>query len=326
VLTDAIVGVVAGALFDFSLRQGLLLGAILAGTDGAAVFALLRGVRLPDRLRHTLEGESGLNDPIAVLLVLVGIDLITKPHYGAGTAVLFLARELGEGVAVGALGGLLVARGARLAHRLPGGLVLVASLATAALAYGVAGALGGSGFLAVYLVGLAVGDAPLDDREAVIAFHRGLALVAEIGMFVALGLLVFPSQFGPIVVKALLLAFITALVARPVATAVATIGQGFTRAERRLLAWAGLRGAVPVILATFAVIDNVPRAIELLNIVFFAVLVSATLQGTTVQPLAARAWRRAAEDRAHQSNQPAAERPEPPHPRRAGSVRARGAD
>jgi cell volume regulation protein A len=326
VVTAAIVGVVAGALFDFSLRQGLLLGAILAATDGAAVFALLRGVKLPARLRHTLEGESGLNDPIAVLLVLVMIDLITKSHYGAGNAALFLARELGEGVAVGAFGGWLAARGARLAHRLPGGLVLVASLATAALAYGVAGALGGSGFLAVYLVGLAVGDAPLADREPVIAFHRGLALVAEIAMFVALGLLVFPSQFGPIVVKAILLALITALVARPIATAVATIGQGFSGAERRLLAWAGLRGAVPVILGTFAVIDNVPRAIELLNIVFFAVLVSATLQGMTVQPLAARAWRRGAEDQASMPDQPGGERREATPPPPAGSVRVRGAE
>jgi cell volume regulation protein A len=166
--------------------------------------------------------------------------------------------------------------------------VLVASLATAALAYGVAGALGGSGFLSVYMVGLALGDAPIAEREPVVAFHRGLAMVAEIAMFFALGLLVFPSQFGAIAIKAVLLALITAVVARPLASTVATVGQGFTRSERMLLAWAGLRGAVPVILATFAVIDGVPRSVELLNIVFFAVLVSAALQGVTVQGLAAR--------------------------------------
>jgi cell volume regulation protein A len=136
------------------------------------------------------------------------------------------------GVAVGAIGGLLAARGARFAHRLPSGLVLVASLATAALAYGIAAALGGSGFLAVYLVGLALGDARLADREPVIAFHRGLAMVAEIGMFFALALLVFPSQFGPIAVKALLLALITAVIARPVATTVATVRQRFSGPER----------------------------------------------------------------------------------------------
>jgi cell volume regulation protein A len=153
-----------------------------------------------------------------------------------------------------------------------------------------AGALGGSGFLAVYLVGLAAGDASFDDREPVLAFHRGLAMVAEIGMFFALGLLVFPSEFGPVAVKAVLLALATALIARPIASTIATVRQGFDRSERALLAAAGLRGAVPVILATFAVIDRVPRATELLNIVFFAVLLSAALQGAAVQALAARLW------------------------------------
>jgi cell volume regulation protein A len=289
-VTAVIVGLAAAALFEFSLLEGLLLGAILAATDGAAVFALMRGVRLPLRLRRTLEGESGLNDPIAVLLVLVVIDLMTMPHYGAGTAILFLVRELTIGVAVGAAAGLIAARGARHAQQLPNGLVHVGSLAAAALAYGAAGALGGSGFLAVYLVGLLLGDAQLVNRESVVGFHRGMAMLAEIGMFFALGLLVFPSQFGTVAIKALLLALITALLARPVASTVATVRQGFSRAERTLLAWAGLRGAVPVILATFAIIEGVPRSIELLNIVFFAVLVSAALQGPTVHALAARIW------------------------------------
>jgi cell volume regulation protein A len=289
VLTAAIVGLAASGLFDFSLLEGLLLGATLAATDGAAVFALLRGVRLPVRLRRTLEGESGLNDPVAVLLVLVAIDLITKPHHGAWSVIAFLGRELTLGMAVGAIGGWLAAHAAAHAHRLPTGLVLVGSLGAAALAYGVAGTLGGSGFLAVYLVGLALGDAPLTHREPTVAFHRGLAMVAEIGMFFALGLLVFPSQFGPIAVKALLLGLVTALVARPIAVTLATIRQGFAPSERVVLAWGGLRGAVPVILATFAVIEGVPRSLEMLNIVFFAVLLSATLQGPTVHILAARA-------------------------------------
>jgi cell volume regulation protein A len=283
--TAAIVGLAAYTLFDFSPLESLLLGAILAATDGAAVFSLLRGVRLPPRLRRTLEGESGFNDPVAVLVVLVAIDLITNPHHGALSTVLFLARELAIGCAVGAAGTLL-ARAAKHAHRLPSGLALVGSLAAAALAYGAAGVLGGSGFLAVYMVGLALGDARFRERESVIAFHRGLAMVAEIGMFFALGLLVFPSQFGPIVFNAVLVALITAVVARPVACLLATAGLGFTLSERTLLAWGGLRGAIPVILATFAVIAGVPRSVELLNIVFFAVLVSAGLQGATLQRLA----------------------------------------
>jgi len=287
VVTAAIVGLGASALFDFSLLEGLLLGAILAATDGAAVFALLRGVRLPLRLQRTLEGESGFNDPIAVLLVLVTIDLITNPQHGFGSTVLFVGHEVAVGVGVGLFGG-LVARGARHAHRLPGGLALVGSLAVAALAYGIAAVLGGSGFISVYMVGLSLGDASFADRKSVIAFHRGLAMVAEIGMFFALGLLVFPSQFGPIMVKAVLLAIVTAVIARPVATTLATVRQGFTKPERAILAWAGLRGAVPVVLATFAVLDGVPRSVELLNIVFFAVLLSAAVQGATVEALANR--------------------------------------
>lgn len=292
VLTAAIVGVAAVTLFHFSVLEGLLLGGILAPTDSAAVFALLRGAPLPQRLRRTLEAESGFNDPVAVLIVLVAIDLIMNPHHGVPSEVWLLTHEVAVGTAVG-LAGLLVARLAVHANKLPGGLALAGSLAIAALAYGVAAVLGGSGFLAVYMVGLALGDAPFADRESVIAFHRGLAMVAEIGMFFALGLLVFPSQFGPIVVKAVLLALVTALIARPVATTAATVGQGFARSERILLAWAGLRGAVPVVLATFAVIEGIAHGIELLNIVFFAVLLSAALQGSTVEALADRLLPRA---------------------------------
>ncbi len=188
------------------------------------------------------------------------------------------------GAAVGGLAIVIFKR----AGELPTGLVLVASFATAAVAYGAAGALGGSGFLAAYLAGLALGSVDLRDKPAVMAFHEGLSSVAEIGMFLALGLLVFPGQLGGVAVQAILLAAITALVARPVATFMATWKQGFTAAERVLLGWAGLRGAVPVILATFSVIRHVPHSLEFFNIVFFVVLLSATVQGATIEPLAAR--------------------------------------
>jgi potassium/hydrogen antiporter len=260
-----------------------------------------------------------------VLLVLVMIALISDPQYGPGNVVTFLLREVAVGSAVGILGGMVAAAIAWRARRLPTGLVMVGALAAAALAYGIAGTLHGSGFLAVYLVGLALGDSRLADREPVIAFHRGLATVAEIGMFFALGLLVFPSQFGPIALNALLLALITAVLARPVAAALATVRQGFTRGERALLAWAGLRGAVPVILATFAVIDKVPRSVELLNVVFFAVLLSAALQGISVQWLARRIWRRDGESAEPRSGRQPSKRitfarsaaPASAHPRRA---------
>ena len=287
VVTALIAGLAASWIFDFSLLEGLLLGAILAATDGAAVFALLRGARLPARLSRTLEAEAGFNDPVAVLLVLVVIELIVNPHYDVGDIVVFLVQEVGVGVAIGVGVGWLAIAATRRA-RLPTGLALVGSLATAATSYGAAGALGGSGFLAVYLTGLALGSAPLRDRPAVLAFHEGLASVAEIGMFLALGLLVFPSQLGDVALKGILLALITALVARPFAVALTTWNIGLNRRERALLGWAGLRGAVPVVLATFPVIARVPHSLEFFNIVFFAVLLSTLLQGSTFEPLARR--------------------------------------
>jgi potassium/hydrogen antiporter len=248
----------------------------------------LRGTALPAHLSRTLEAEAGFNDPVAVLLVLVTIQLIVNRDYSFRDATLFLVREVGVGVLVGAAIGWLARAGVPRAERLPTGLALVASLSIAAIAYGGAGALGGSGFLAVYMVGLALGDAAIPEALGIPAFHDGLASVAEIGMFLTLGLLVFPSQLGSIAVKGFLLAAIVAVVARPLAATLVTWREDFTSRERLLLGWAGIRGAVPVILATFAVISHVPRSIEFFNIVFFAVLVWATVQGLTIGPLAAR--------------------------------------
>jgi cell volume regulation protein A len=237
-------------------------------------------------LSRTLEGEAGFNDPIAVVLVLVMIDLILEPAYGAGDALVFIVREIGIGTITGLLVGAVAAFAARRAPELPSGTALVASFAIAAIAYGAAAALGGSGFVAVYLAGLALGDVSSREKPAVLAFHNGLASVAEFGMFLALGLLVFPSQLGDVAVKGLLLAAVMAFVARPIATFLATCGQRFSRSERVLLGWAGLRGAVPVILATLPVIRHVPQSLDFFNIVFFAVLLSAAIQGATIQPLA----------------------------------------
>jgi cell volume regulation protein A len=288
ITTALIAGGAAALLFDFSVKEGLLLGAILSATDGAAVFALIRGSRMSARVAHTLEGEAGFNDPVAVLLVLLMIKLIQHANYGALDAVWFFAREIAVGTAVGLGLGLTAATWLRRARSAPPALFLVGSLATAAIAFGGATLLEGSGFLAVYLAGLTLGDVRLETRAALLAFHEGLASTAEIGLFFALGLLVFPSQLGDIAGNALLLALAVMLIARPVAVGAATVVGDVTRNERLLLSWAGLRGAVPVVLATFAVIEHVPRSLQFLNIVFFAVLVSAVIQGSTVELLARR--------------------------------------
>ncbi len=288
-LTAGITGLAAAWLFDFTILEGLLLGSIVASTDGAAIFALLRGSTLRRRLARTLEGEAGFNDPVAVLLVIGFIEWIKQPDYGLADMALLFVRQLGIGVAVGALVGWLAVKGLRAAQLGTPGLYPVGTLATAAVAFGAADALHGSGFLAVFLAGLALGSASLPAKRTVTVFHEGLAWVAQIVLFLALGLLVFPGQLGEVALEGTVLALLLVLVARPVATVVATGFDRFSAAERFVLGWAGLRGAVPVVLATFAVIEGVPDdSLVFFNIVFFAVVISTLLQGATFEPLAQR--------------------------------------
>lgn len=285
--TAAITGFGAKILFGFSNLEAMLVGSVLAATDGAAVFALLRGSTLRRRLAKTLEGESGLNDPIAVLLVVALIEAITEPTYGGGDVVWLFVRQLGIGAVVGIVVGRLAVRAFEKVPLATPGLYPVASVAVAALAFGAADTLHGSGFLAVYLAGLFLGDRRIPAKRTVIAFHEGVASVAQIALFVVLGLLVFPSQLGGVALEAGALALFLAFIARPIATFAATAPFRFSFAERSVLGWAGLRGGIPVVLATFPVIDHVPRSIEFFNIVFFAVLVSTLLQGSTFERLAA---------------------------------------
>jgi cell volume regulation protein A len=285
-VTAAITGLAAAWWFHFSMLEALLLGAVVASTDGAAIFAMLRGSTLRRRVARTLEAESGLNDPIAVLLVLGLIDWIQHPGFGVLDMAVRLLRELGIGLAVGGLVGWLAVQAFRRARLATAGLYPVASLAIAAIAYGGAGALHGSGFLAVYLAGLTMGSGAIPARQTVTSFHDGVAWVGQIAMFLSLGLLVFPSQLTDVAVEGTAIALVLAFVARPLAAFVATLPFGFNWRERLVLGWAGLRGAVPVVLATFPVIAGVGEGKEIFNLVFFAVLLSTLLQGATFEPLA----------------------------------------
>jgi cell volume regulation protein A len=312
--TAVLTGLAAAWLFGFSTLEGLLLGSVVASTDGAATFALLRGSTLRRKLARTLEGEAGLNDPVAVLLVTGFIDWSLHPGYGLADMVELFARQVGIGLAVGLGVGWLAVQGFRRVRLATSGLYPVAAIATAALAYGGAATLDGSGFLAVYLAGLALGSAAIPARQTIATFHEGLAWVAQLTMFVVLGLLVFPSQLPGVAVEGTALALVLMLVARPVAVWLATSVAGYSGRERVVLGWAGLRGAVPVVLATFPVIAHVPRSLEFFNIVFFAVLLSTIVQGTTFQPLARRLG--------VTTNQPALPRPLT----EAGTIRRLGAE
>jgi cell volume regulation protein A len=286
VITAGVVGLAAAWLLDLSTLEGLLLGSIVAVSDSAAIFSVLRGSTLERRLARMLEGESGLNDAVAIVLVLGFIDYIEEPGYGVPDMLLLAVAELGIGTAVGLAVGRLAELALRRVQLGTTGLYPVASLAVAALAFGAAETLHGSGFISVYLTGLALGSAAIPARRTIDDFHDGLAWISQITMFLTLGLLVNPSGFGDIAGEALLIAAVLMLVARPFAALVATLGARLTLRESALVGWAGLRGAVPIVLATFPVIDNVEHAESFFNIVFFVVLTSTVIQGATLDPFA----------------------------------------
>jgi potassium/hydrogen antiporter len=284
--TAAITGLAASWLLDLSMLEGLLLGAIVSSTDAAAIFAVLRGSTLRRRLARTLEGEAGLNDPIAALLVIGFIDWIQQPDYGLLDMLALLAGELAIGLVAGLAVGWVAVRALRGFPFAAAGLYPVASVTALALAYGLAETAHGSGFLSVYLAGLVLGSARIPAKRSVVGFHEGLAWVAQLSMFLTLGLLVFPSQLDEVALEGTALALALAIFARPLAAYLATAGSGFSLAERTMLGWAGLRGAIPVVFATFPVIAGVGVGTEIFNIVFFAVLLSTVVQGLTIEPVA----------------------------------------
>ena len=281
-----IVGLAAGWALDLSTTEGLLLGSIVAATDSAAIFSVLRDSSLEKRLARILEGESGMSDPVAVILVLGFIRFVQEPDYTLLDMLGLAASELAIGVVVGlAVGRLSVLAFQRTRLSAPG-LYPVGSIAFAALGFGIADVLHGSGFMSVYLVGLALGSAPIPGKRTINEFHDGLAWISQIAMFMTLGLLVRPSEFGDVIGQSLLVTGVLMFVARPLAVYVFTLGSGLNIRESTLVGWAGLRGAVPIVLATFPVIEGVDEGGVFFNIVFFVVLASTLVQGVTLDPLA----------------------------------------
>jgi potassium/hydrogen antiporter len=289
VVSTLVTGVAAYVLFDLSWLESLLLGAVVASTDAAAVFATLRFTHIRRRLARTLEAESGGNDPMAIALTLGFIAWIEHPDsYGIDDLALLVVRQLGLGLVFGIAFGVVASW---LFARIPesiGAFAPVASVAAAAISFGAADAVGGSGFLAVYLVGLAVGSTPSRYRRQLVAFHEGIAFVAQVALFIVLGLLVFPHDLPGVALAGLGLAAFLVLVARPAAVWLSTAFSRYTHRERALLGWAGLRGAVPIVLATFALSSDVPDKETIFNAVFFVVLVSTLVQGTTLETVARR--------------------------------------
>jgi cell volume regulation protein A len=285
-ITALVSGLAASALFGLPVFEGLLLGSILASTDTAAVFGLIRGSTLRRRVATTLEAEAGLNDPVAVLLVVGFIDWIQRPDYTLVDMLALFGRELLIGSVCGLLAGWLATEAFRRVRLPVAGLYPVASFAVAAVAYGAADTLHGSGFLAVYLAGLTLADAEIQGRQTMTIFHDGLAWVAQVTLFLTLGLLVFPSQLGGAIGQGLLLWLAVTLFARPLAVVAATAFDRYSMAERVLLAAAGMRGGVAVVLATFPVTSGISGSVPFFNTIFIAVVLSTLVQGPTFEPLA----------------------------------------
>jgi cell volume regulation protein A len=285
-ITALVSGLATSALFGLPVFEGLLLGSILASTDTAAVFGLIRGSTLRRRVATTLEAEAGLNDPVAVLLVVGFIDWIQRPDYTLVDMLALFGRELLIGSVCGLLAGWLATEAFRRVRLPVAGLYPVASFAVAAVAYGAADTLHGSGFLAVYLAGLTLADAEIQGRQTMTIFHDGLAWVAQVTLFLTLGLLVFPSQLGGAIGQGLLLWLAVTLFARPLAVVAATAFDRYSMAERVLLAAAGMRGGVAVVLATFPVTSGISSSVPFFNTIFIAVVLSTLVQGPTFEPLA----------------------------------------
>ncbi|QOY37972.1 potassium/proton antiporter [Anaerobacillus isosaccharinicus] len=284
ILTAVIVAFAAKIILGVTWLEGFLFGAIVGSTDAAAVFAVLKGQNIRERLGATLEAESGSNDPMAMFLTISIIQLmvIDNPSYWLLIGSFFW--QMGIGLIIGLLLGKLATLAINRINLDSSGLYPVFALAFALLIYSLTDLIGASGLLAVYVAALVIGNSDLTYRQSIFRFNEGFAWMAQILMFTILGLLVFPSQLMTIdvIVKGLLLSIILVLVARPVAVFLSTINMGYDFKEKVFLSWAGLRGAVPIVLATFPMLAGIENSQLFFNVVFFVVLISALVQGSTI--------------------------------------------
>ncbi len=276
----------ANLLLGIDWQLALLLGAIVSSTDAAAVFSVLRIVPLPRRVAGLLEAESGFNDAPAVILVLMfsAVPFSFTPW----TAVVDLLYELVAGVVIGLACGALGAITLRRIALPASGLYPLATFGLGLLAFAASGTAHGSGFLAAYVAAVVLANSGLPHRSATRSFAEGLGWLAQIGVFVLLGLLVTPSELLDEVVPAIVIGLVLLLLGRPLSVAASLIGFRVPWREQIFVSWAGLRGAVPIVLATFPIVENVTESRRLLNIVFILVVVFTLVQGPSLRLVANR--------------------------------------
>jgi cell volume regulation protein A len=289
-LTALLVGLFAHYVMNFPIKEGLLLGAIVSSTDAAAVFTILRSqsVGLRGRLQPLLEFESGSNDPMAVFLTIFMIGMLK----GSQLSYLHMIPDFLKEMFFGAVIGLVIGKSVpwvfnklRLSYD---GLYHVLGIGTVLLTYGISGWVGGNGFLAVYVAGIIIGNSDFLYKNSLAKFHDGISWLMQIAMFLALGLLVFPSRLPGVILPGVMLALFLMFIARPAAVFISSIGSGFSFPQKLFLSWVGLRGAAPIVLATFPMIAGYADSDRIFNLVFFIVLSSVMIQGKSLMFVASK--------------------------------------
>ncbi len=287
-LTALIIAFFVSIIFQTSFLWGLLIGSIVSSTDAAAVFSILRSgnVGLKGNLKPLLELESGSNDPMAVFLTIGTIELLLSPEKGIWDIILLFVLQIGIGTVAGLFLGKLMTASINFLKFSNESFYIVFGLALSILIYSLTSTIGGSGFLAIYIAGIIVGNSRVVQKKGLIRFFEGLAHLSQIAMFLTLGLLVFPSQIFEVIGIGILISLVLILVARPVSVYLTLIPVKLSHKEKLFISWVGLRGAVPIILATFPLLAGIENSNMIFNIVFFIVFTSTILQGWSINPVA----------------------------------------
>ncbi|MCR8644319.1 potassium/proton antiporter [Paenibacillus sp. N1-5-1-14] len=285
-LTTVIIGALAKYILGLTWLEGMLFGAIVGSTDAAAIFAVLGNKNIRPKLTVTLEAESGTNDPMAIFLTVAFIELIQNPAASFTTLTLGFVWQMGLGLVMGIVAGKASTWIINKINLDSSGLYPVLSMALAVLTYSGTAMLHGSGLLAVYVMAVLIGNSDLTYRHSIFRFNEGFAWMMQILMFILLGLLAFPHQLFSVMWQGLGLSVLLMFVARPIGVFISMMFSKFTKKEVTFIAWAGLRGAVPIVLATYPLLAGLENSQLIFNVVFFVVLTSALVQGSTISLLA----------------------------------------
>jgi potassium/hydrogen antiporter len=288
-VSAVVVGVLAAYVLDVNLEEGILLGAIVSSTDAAAVFSVLRSkaIGFKYRLQELIEFESGTNDPMAIVLTIGLIQYILAPDTSGWSFVLQFFQQMGFGLLLGYLLGKAITWLTNTIELGYDGLYSVLALSYVPLIYALTDFVGGSGFLAVYVAGVVMGNSRFVHQKSLMNFFDGIGWLMQIVMFITLGLLVFPSEIATVATQGLIIALVLIFLGRPLSVFVSMMFSGFKTRAKLMVSWVGLRGAVPIIMATFPLVAGLEKAYLIFTVIFFVVVTSVIIQGTTI-PLVAK--------------------------------------